>query len=135
MSNGQETNLTRKIQLALGKNPKIRIFRNNSGKCWIGASRKFTQAQTVNVKSGDVLVQQARYFDAGLCVGSSDLIGMKSVTITPDMVGKTMAVFTAIEVKTPTGKISPEQVNFLNMVQKMGGLGIICRDENNIPIL
>jgi len=135
MSNGQETTLTRKIQLALGKRQNFRIFRNNSGKCWIGASKKFTQPQTVNVKAGDVLVQQARYFDAGLCVGSSDLIGMKSVIITPDMVGKTMAVFTAIEVKTPTGKISPEQVNFLNMVKKMGGLGIICRDENNIPIL
>jgi len=134
MSNGKGVTLTKKIQLALGKNPNFRIFRNNVGKCWIGASKKFTQPQTVNVKAGDVLVRQARYFDAGLCVGSSDLIGMKSVTITPDMVGKTMAIFTAIEVKTPTDKTSPEQVNFLNMVQKMGGLGIICRDENNINI-
>jgi len=132
--NGQETNLTRKIMIELGKNKNIRIFRNNIGKCWIGASKKFTQPTTVNVKSGDVLIQSARYFDAGLCVGSSDLIGLKSVKITPEMVGSTLAVFTAVEVKTPTGKISTEQISFINMVQKMGGIGIICRDENDIFI-
>jgi len=69
MSNSQETNLVRRIMLELGKNPKIRIFRNNIGKCWIGASKSFTRSQTVNVKAGDVLIQNARYFDAGLCVG------------------------------------------------------------------
>jgi len=59
MSNSEETNLVRKIMLQLGKNPKIRIFRNNVGKCWIGASKKFTKPTTVNVKSGDVLIENA----------------------------------------------------------------------------
>lgn len=134
MANSQETNLVRKIMLELGKNPNIRIFRNNSGKCWIGASKKFTHAQTVNVKSGDVLVQQARFFDAGLCPGSSDLIGLKAVKITPEMVGTEIAVFVAIEAKLVNGKIQDNQINFLEMVRKLGGRGIICRDENNIPI-
>ena len=132
--NSQETNLVRKIMIELGKNPSIRIFRNNIGKCWIGASKSFTHPQTVNVKSGDVLIQNARYFDAGLCVGSSDLIGLKSVKITPEMVGTEVAVFVAIEVKLPSGRVQQNQINFLEMVKKLGGKGIICRDENNIPI-
>lgn len=134
MSNSQETNLVRKIMLELGKNPKIRIFRNNVGKCWIGASKQFTHFQMVNVKSGDVLIQNARFFDAGLCVGSSDLIGLKAVKITPEMVGTEIAVFVAIEVKLPNGKVQDNQINFLEMVKKLGGKGIICRDEKNINI-
>jgi len=134
MSNSQETNLVRRIMLELGKNPKIRIFRNNIGKCWIGASKSFTRPQTVNVKAGDVLIQNARYFDAGLCVGSSDLIGLKAVKITPEMVGTEIACFVAVEVKLPSGRVQQNQINFLEMVNKLGGKGIICRDENNIPI-
>jgi len=134
MSNSAETNLVRRIMLKLGADSKIRIFRNNSGKCWIGSSKKFSQSQTVNVKAGDVLVQQARYFDAGLCPGSSDLIGLKAVKITPEMVGTEIACFVAIEVKLPSGRVQENQINFLDMVRKLGGKGIICRDENNIPI-
>ena len=134
MSNSQETNLVRKIMLKLGSDPKIRIFRNNSGKCWIGSSKMFNSPQTVNVKAGDVLVQQARYFDAGLCPGSSDLIGLKAIKITPEMVGTEIACFVAIEVKLPSGRVQENQINFLDMVKKLGGRGIICRDENNIPL-
>lgn len=132
--NSQETNLVRKIMLELGKNPSVRIFRNNVGKCWIGASKKFTHPQTVSVNSGDVLIQNARYFDAGLCPGSSDLIGLQAVKITPEMVGTTVAVFVAVEVKLPNGRVQENQINFLEMVKKLGGKGIICRDENNINI-
>lgn len=132
--NGKETNLVRKIMLALGKDPKVRIFRNNVGSGYIGASKKFSHPQTVNVKSGDVLIQNARYFDAGLCPGSSDLIGLKAIKITPEMVGTEIACFVAVEVKFPSGRVQENQINFLDMVKKLGGRGIICRDENNIPL-
>lgn len=134
MANSQETNLVRKIMLELGKNPNIRIFRNNVGKCYIGASKSFTRPQTVNVKVGDVLIQNARYFDSGLCVGSSDLIGLQAVEITPEMVGTKIAVFLAVEVKTPTGTVKSHQLSFIEMVRKLGGRGLIVRDEKNIPL-
>lgn len=129
-----ETSLTRKIMLAIGSREKFRIFRNNVGAAWVGKSKRFTHAQTVNVKSGDVLVQQARFFEAGLCTGSSDLIGLESLVVTPEMVGKNIAIFVAVEVKVPGGSVRKEQVNFLEMVNKMGGKGIICRDEKNIKL-
>lgn len=63
----------------------------------------------------------------GLCVGSSDLIGWTPVTITPDMVGRTLAVFTAVEVKAPHGRPTEPQLNFIAQVTKAGGFAGIAR--------
>lgn len=48
----------------------------------------------------------------------------------PDMVGKTVAVFIAPEVKTVSGKISPEQEAFINTVNRFGGIAAIVRNED-----
>jgi hypothetical protein len=63
----------------------------------------------------------------GLQPGSSDLIGWRTVTITPEMVGQQVAVFTSIEVKTPTGRIRPEQQHWLDAVQAAGGIAGVAR--------
>lgn len=61
---------------------------------------------------------------------SSDYIGITKVVITPEMVGKTIGVFTAIEVKKrgfivkaeyPKGSREHAQNNFLNFVRDFGG--------------
>lgn len=52
----------------------------------------------------------------GLCVGSSDLIG-----ITPD--GR----FLAVEVKTEKGKPTPDQIRFIEAVKRKGGIAGIAR--------
>jgi hypothetical protein len=49
-------------------------------------------------------------------VGSSDIIGLL-----PD--GK----FLAVEVKTPHGRLSPEQSAFLEKVRGLGGVAIVAR--------
>ena len=59
--------------------------------------------------------------------GGSDLIGWTSVVITPEMVGKKIAVFTAIEVKTGKVQVSDAQKNFIEQVNKAGGRGEIIR--------
>lgn len=130
MSNNLETSIGKKIQLAIGSIPGIRLFRNNSGFAWIGESIKFNKRQTVNVEQGDVLIKQGRAFHAGLCKGSSDFIGLKSVIITSEMIGKPVAIFLATEVKTKIGRATPEQISFLNMVNKLGGIGFFTTDEN-----
>lgn len=63
----------------------------------------------------------------GLGKGSSDLVGWQSVTITPDMVGQKVAIFAAIECKSSKGKPSPEQRQFLDVVQQAGGIAEIHR--------
>ena len=59
--------------------------------------------------------------------GGSDLIGLRTVTITPEMVGRKLAVFSAIEVKTPTGRATEQQQQFIEMVRSFGGIAGIAR--------
>jgi hypothetical protein len=71
----------------------------------------------------------------GLFPGSGDLIGWRTVTITPDMVGQSIAQFLSIEVKTPTGRVRPDQVNWAEQINAAGGLAIIARsisDTDNL---
>lgn len=72
---------------------------------------------------------------AGLDVdGSSDLIGWRSVIITPDMVGKKVAVFVACEVKTEKGRLSETQEKFINNVRAAGGIGLVQRGNQEITL-
>lgn len=115
----KETNLMKTIQLALGKLPNVKLFRNNTGMGWQGTRMK--------APAGLVTLSDARPLDAGLCKGSSDLIGWTSVVITPEMVGKKVALFTALEIKNESGRITTEQQNFVDQVAQAGGIAGIVR--------
>lgn len=64
-------------------------------------------------------------FQYGFGKGSSDLIAIQQVTITPDMVGKKVGVFCAIEVKDPDHKTDRDhlerQQKFINVIKSLGG--------------
>jgi len=64
--------------------------------------------------------------------GSSDLMAVKPTVITPEMVGQTLAVFVAVEVKTSTGRQSEPQKKWQKAVEKMGVKYILARSENDI---
>lgn len=102
-----ETDLQQRIRLALGTRSDLRLFRNQVG-------------QLPDPRTG-------RPVQFGLARGSADLIGWRTITITPDMVGRQVAVFTSIEIKTPTGRIRPEQQAWLGAVQSAGGIGGVAR--------
>jgi len=66
---------------------------------------------------------------------SSDLIGIAPVKITQNHVGKTMGIFTAIEVKgpkftKPSSQREHAQAEFLSVVQTAGGIGIFANDRS-----
>lgn len=100
-----EQRIQQEIRLALGNGP-ARLWRNNTG---------------------TLPDRQGRPVRFGLCKGSSDLIGLRSVIIGPEHVGQTMAVFAAVEVKTATGRITPDQQAFIDAVAAMGGLAGVAR--------
>jgi hypothetical protein len=94
-----ESHTLQSIRLALS-NDDVRLFRNNCG----------------------VLRNEyGNFVTYGLCPGSSDLIGWKSLIIQPDMVGKRIAQFVAVEVKSNTGRPTNEQRAFILAVRQYGG--------------
>lgn len=102
-----ETDLQQRIRLALGMRSDLRLFRNQVG-------------QLPDPRTG-------RPVQFGLARGSADLIGWQSIVITPEMVGQRVAVFTSIEVKTPTGRLTPAQSAWLSTVRGAGGIAGVAR--------
>lgn len=117
-----EANILKSILLKIGR--ACKLFRNNTGMGWTG------EAGPVRTSGGVkyITIKNPRPLRAGLCTGSSDLIGWTPVLITPEMVGRELAVFTAIEVKTATGRASKDQINFIRNVREAGGIAGIARD-------
>lgn len=120
-----ENNIQKLIQLAASK-AGAKMFRNNTGVGWVGQVRRLSD--------GSIHILNPRPLEAGLCVGSSDLIGWQSVTITPEHLGKKLAVFTAIEVKAGT-KPTPDQLTFIENVRKGGGIAGIARSPEEASLL
>ena len=54
------------------------------------------------------------------------MIGYRTVMVTPEMVGKKVAIFTAIEVKKPGGKIALDQIRYVETVKTAGGLACVA---------
>jgi hypothetical protein len=109
-----EAAIQQDIRLALGQCPGIKTFRNN-----VGAIK-------------DRNNRLVRY---GLVTGSADLIGWQSVVITEAMVGQRFARFLSVEVKTPTGRLSPEQETWRQAVLKAGGIAVVARSVDDIKFL
>ena len=90
----KESDIQRLIMLALSEAGCL-IWRNNTG--------VLKNAAGIPIKFG-------------LCVGSSDLIGL-----TPT--GR----FLAVEIKTSKGRATPEQLRFIEAVRARGGIAGIAR--------
>ena len=105
-----ETEMMKLIQVEASR-LGLRLFRNN---CGVAFNR-----ENIPIRFG-------------LCPGSSDLIGFTQVKITESMVGENVAIFTAIEVKSQTGKLSKEQAAFLANIDAVGGIAVLARSESDL---
>ena len=102
-----ETLLVREILRAFGARPGLRLFRNSVG--------------MVRLPGGGAIPY-------GLCPGSSDLVGWRTLP-------SGVAQFVALEVKTPAGHITPSQAAFLRAVARAGGLAGIVRSLDDVEAL
>ncbi len=113
----------------------IMNFRNNTGMGWAGKVTKIREAGKYLCYPGDAIVRKAMPLKAGLCEGSSDIIGIKTIVITSDMVGKSIGVFVALEVKAKNGKESEKQKTFIDNINNAGGIAGIVRSVEDIEKL
>jgi hypothetical protein len=95
-----ESVVQEEIRLALGGRPDVRLWRNNRGR-----------ARRRN-RDGSL----GRPVEFGLAPGAADLIGW----LVPS--GR----FLSVEVKSPTGSPSQEQLDWAAMVRAGGGVALIC---------
>lgn len=121
-----EATIQAKILLACGHGGAV-LFRQNTAQGWVGESRQIKRAEHVTVFPGDVVIRNARPLHAGLCKGSPDIVGWRNVRITADMVGRDVAVFVGLEVKSERGRPTPEQRAFLDTLSQAGGVAEVVR--------
>jgi hypothetical protein len=97
--------------------------------CSTGSTRLFRN------NTGTLRDQHGRPVSFGLAKGSADLIGWTTRTITQEMVGSQVAVFTSIEVKAASGRLRPEQRQWLDAVQAAGGVAGVARSVEDARAL
>lgn len=120
------------ISLAQRAVARVTLFRTNSGKAWLSGA-----GPVKRLMDGTVAVPSGRPVGLGLCMingdtvpGLSDLTGWTEVVITPDMVGRTLPVFTVIETKeSGGGRKRDNQINFVRQVQQAGGIAGFAASE------
>lgn len=114
-----ESTIQQQIQIE-GVQFGTQLMRNNSG------AFKDAEGRWIYFGLGNISKKHSEH------IKSSDLVGFTRVTITQDMVGKTLAVLTAVEVKASDWKPSAKdkryhaQNAFLNWVANAGGIAFFA---------
>lgn len=97
-----------------------RLFRINSGQGWTGE---------IVQHNGEILIlANPRPLHAAPS-GWPDLCGWQTIVITPDMVGKKLAVFKGIEVKTGKQTLRKKQESLRDIIIEMGGIFEVHKDS------
>jgi hypothetical protein len=112
-----EFKFMKEVMQAFGRGA-VRLFRSNAGVAWQGKEVEHTR---------EFLTLQNPRAIHGWPAGTSDLVGWQSVTVTREMLGKRVAVFVAVETKSASGRLTPEQRRFLAAVSRAGGRAVSAR--------
>ena len=122
----REAEIKHEIRLRLGSMPDVVLWNNSVG-MKLDADHTPVLRRLLAIHGtneavsliGATLSDRVRRFPFGLCKGSSDLVG-----IGPG--GR----FLGLEVKTATGKPTQLQLQFIELVNRMGGVGSIVRSAD-----
>lgn len=128
-----EADIQREVMMELSRMGAV-VWRNNTGAYvgWDTVRKCLAMLRQGRIAACIKYLKSLYPIKGGLCVGSSDLIGFTQVEITSNMVGQTVSVFVAVEVKSSTGKLSKDQKNFLNTVNANGGIGFVARRKEDV---
>lgn len=107
----KESELQAMVFRELTKDPRVRIFRNNTALGFAG--------RIIDRSSSTITLLNPYPIHAGLFTGSGDAIGWVTCN--------GVAVFTSLEFKSPTGRASPAQITWRDAVIRAGGIAGIVR--------
>ena len=116
----KENPVQTRIRLDAAQN-NSELWRNNVGACVDNSGRQIRYGLSNDSKELNDVIK------------SSDLIGITSIVITPEMVGMTVGVFTAIETKKSdwvfrlSDARAVAQAKFHDLVRRAGGLAGFAR--------
>lgn len=114
----READIQNLIRLHVSEHQLGVLFRANVGEAWTGDRIEHNP-------DGSITIFRPRRLKTGLPPGFSDLFGVNKL-------GR--AVF--IEVKAPTGRLTPEQENFLKQMSRLGAYAGVARcPEDAVKIL
>lgn len=117
-SNKREAVIQNEVRARLNSSKLLRLFRNNVGQTPLPCPGCFISL------CGKCEAKYRRPVKYGLSVGSADLIGFTNT-------GR----FVAIELKTDKGKLRPEQVIWLKLVEEWGGIARVIRSVEEADAL
>lgn len=114
-----ETVVQRNIRLSIGSRQGVVALRNLVAGGAIGT--------VIDRPSPGLVLVRGHPAVFGLGTGSADLVGWQTVVVTPEMVGKTVAIFSGWEIKDVKGKAREAQSNWIDLVNRSGGQAVIVR--------
>ena len=154
-----ESEIQNAILHKLGRESDVTIWRNNTGQAKEEVCTRAHLERLLTLTSaalgGDhragneavsviraLLSERQRHTRYGLCVGSSDIIGIvetrkrERVSTLTDGSKRNAhlwqnGIFLALEVKSSTGRVSKEQQMFLDLVNRRGGIGRVVRSVDD----
>lgn len=119
-----ENSIKSLIGIALAKLGNVWTFSNPRGVAWMG--------KLISHREGMAVIAGARRVEFGLDEGSSDLIGFVKVRITPEMVGKDIAIFFSPEIKrSEDEKPKKHQREWIDFVNREGGIAFSTFSEQD----
>jgi hypothetical protein len=125
-----ERDIQNEIQKELSRGP-TRLLRINAGQAWQGR---------VIEQTPERLILSPWYPIKLAAEGVSDLLGWTTVSGAPGSYGDesdgiVTAIFSAIEVKGPKTRITPEQLAFIDLVRRAGGRAGIARSVEDAALI
>lgn len=108
-----------------------RLFLNPVGVGVVGKVERINRAGSVYLQAGDYVVRFGQRIDYGLTPGSADIIGITPHVVTAADVGRTLGIFTSLEVKHGADRMRPNQQQWASFILANGGIAAEVRSEQD----
>lgn len=127
--------LLRQILAKDGASNHHRLWRNETGVYHAGhIVFRNTGPRAVErwIKPGQVIMERESRVTAGLCPGSSDLVGILSVPVRLLDPDSEIGIFMGLEGKASTTTVQENQERWMEVIRQLGGIADVVRSPEDV---